>query len=165
MIEVVVRQAGLEDAADAAVLLTELNQTVGALGYDEAHHKLPEHTDLTAAQMTGRMRRASAVETQFIAYADGEPAGFTSLRLIPYLDQDTPYAEITQMHVRPRFRRLGIASRLIGAAEEQAQSAGATAICLITDLDNEGGHAFYRRSGYEAVNLQFAKYFERSTYA
>ena len=43
--------------------------------------------------------------------------GFTSVRVVPYLDQDTPYVEVTQLYVRPGFRRTGVASRLIEVAE------------------------------------------------
>ncbi len=144
-----------------ALLLTELNRTVGALGYPAAESLLPENTDLTPEQAGARLQRIAGVETILVAYVEGEPAGFTSLRVIPYLDQDTPYAEITQMHVRPAFQRRGIASKLIAAAEDLAVERGATAVHLITGIDNVGAQQFYRAAGYEAVCLEFEKYLER----
>lgn len=162
MSELVIKQAGATEAADVALLLTELNRTVGALGYDAEQEKLPENTDVTPGQVKARIQRAAGVETVLVGYMDGEPAGFTSLRLIPYLDQDTPYAEVTQMHVRPAFRRRGIASRLIAAAEERAAAAGATCVRLITGTDNQEAQTFYRKSGYMPANIEFAKYFATS---
>lgn len=158
---VVIRQAGLEDAATVALLLTELNRTVGIVGADRAHEKLPENTDLTPLQAESRLRGVAGIETVLVAYADGEPAGFTSLRVIPYLDQDTPYAEVTQMHVRPQYRRRGIASQLVEAAEQQAIERGATCIHILTGTDNHDAQAFYRSAGYEVECLDFQKFFER----
>jgi ribosomal protein S18 acetylase RimI-like enzyme len=159
--EVVITQAGIEDAATVALLLTELNRTVGIVGADREHEKLAENTDLTPEQMVARLRAVQGIETVLVAYADGEPAGFTSLRTIPYLDQDTPYAEVTQLHVRPQFRRRGIASQLVEAAEQRAVDAGATCLHILTGVDNEDAQAFYRNAGYQAECYDFQKFFER----
>ena len=161
MQEVVIREATLADSADVALLLTELNRTVGIVGVGREHEKLPENTDLTPEQAESRMRGAQGVETVLLAYSDGEPAGFTSLRLIPYLDQDTPYAEVTQLHVRPQFRHKGIASQLVEAAEERAIEAGATCLHILTGVENLDAQAFYRNAGYEVECLDFQKFFER----
>jgi ribosomal protein S18 acetylase RimI-like enzyme len=83
------------------------------------------------------------------------------VRVIPYLDQDTPYAEVTQLYVRPGYRRHGVASRLVAAAEELAQAADATCLHILTSVDNAEGQAFYRASGYVAECYDFQKFFER----
>lgn len=159
--EVVIKQAAIEDSATVALLLTELNRTVGIVGVDHEHEKLPENTDLTPEQMESRLRRVEGVETVLVAYAGGEAAGFTSLRIIPYLDQDTPYAEVTQLYVRPAFRRRGIALRLVETAEERAQGAGASCLHILTGADNEDAQSFYRSAGYGIECVDFEKFFER----
>ena len=161
MDELVIRKVTSDDSADVALLLTELNRTVGIVGMDREHEKLPEYTDLTPEQAAARMRGAENVETVLLAYAGGEPAGFTSLRIIPYLDQDTPYAEVTQLHVRPQFRRQSVASQLVEAAEKLAIEAGATCLHILTSVDNLDAQAFYRNAGYEVECLDFQKFFER----
>jgi ribosomal protein S18 acetylase RimI-like enzyme len=161
MPEVIIRPAGIEDAATVAQLLTELNRTVGIVGVDREHEKLPEYADVTREQMAARLRGVQGIETVLVAYADREPAGFTSLRIIPYLDQDSPYAEVTQLHVRPQFRRRGIASQLVEAAERRAVEAGATCLHILTGVDNENAQAFYRNAGYVAECYDLLKFFER----
>jgi ribosomal protein S18 acetylase RimI-like enzyme len=159
--EVVIKTATLGDSAVVAELLTELNRTVGIVGADREHEKLPENTDLTPRQVEARLRGVAGIETVLVAYADGEPAGFTSVRVIPYLDQDTPYAEVTQLYVRPQFQRRGIASRLVEAAEKLAQDAEATCLHILTGVDNTDGQAFYRAAGYVAECYDFQKFLER----
>src|SRR6185503_3027717 len=98
-------------------------------------------------------------ETVLVAKLDGVPAGFTSLRVVPYLDQDVPYAEITQMHVRPEYRRRGIGARLIEAAEQMALEAGSTCVHIITGRDNVDACAFYSAVGYAPNCVEFEKHF------
>jgi ribosomal protein S18 acetylase RimI-like enzyme len=159
--ELVIRRVTAAESADVALMLTELNRTVGIVGMDSEHEKLPEYADLTPEHAESRMRAAEGVESVLVAYIGGQPAGFTSLRLIPYLDQDTPYAEVTQLHVRPQFRRQGIASQLVEAAEQLAVDAGATCLHILTGVDNFEAQAFYRNAGYEVECLDFQKFFER----
>ena len=159
--ELVIRAATIADAGDVAIVLTELNETVGAVGYDAEHEKMPENTRVSVAQAESRMRAVQGIETILLAYVSGELAGFTSLRLIPHLDQDTPYAEVTQLHVRPRFRRQGIATRLLEEAQQLAVDAEATAVHILCAVGNPEGQAFYRAAGYEVVCVEFDKYLER----
>jgi ribosomal protein S18 acetylase RimI-like enzyme len=159
--DVEVRQAGAADSAVFALLFTELNRIVGIVGADQEHEKLPEYTDVSAEQMEVRLRGVEGIETPFIAYVDDEPAGLTSVRIIPYLDQDSPYAEVTQLYVRPQFQRRGVASRLVARAEELAQSRGATCLHILTGVGNVEGQAFYRASGYSIETYDFQKFFER----
>ena len=156
--ELIVREAGPVDAGAIALLLTELNETVGTVGYPPPLDVSPEAVQVSPAQAAARVLRAKGIEKAFIAESGGEPAGFTSLRLIPYLDQDTPYAEITQMHVRPAYRRRGIGAALIEAAEERAAAEGATCVLIITGADNVGAQSFYRAMGYEMPCVEFEKY-------
>ena len=135
--------------ADVALLLSELNATVGAMGVPDDMAREPEYAHVSPAAMAQRLRAVEGVETVLVASIDDEPAGFTSVRVIPYLDQDTPYAEITQMHTRPQFRRRGVGAALIDAAEILALQLGATCVHIITGSDNSDAQAFYREQGYD----------------
>jgi ribosomal protein S18 acetylase RimI-like enzyme len=148
------------DAADLALLLSELNATVGSVGVPEEVSREPRYVYLTPEQAAQRMRRAQSVERVLIASYDGQPAGFTALRVIPYLDQDTPYAEVTQMHTRPDFRRRGIGAALIAAAERLSREAGATCVHILTGDDNLDAQAFYSAQGYHVDCYAFVRYFD-----
>jgi ribosomal protein S18 acetylase RimI-like enzyme len=83
--------------------------------------------------------------------------------VIPYLDQDTPYAEVTQLYVRADFRRQGIANRLVKAAEDMALERGATCVHILTGVNNVEAQAFYRAAGYDVECLDFEKFLKGGT--
>ena len=154
-----IREASVGDAPLVAALLTELNLCVGAGGYAADEAKAPEHAVVTAEQMERRLAAIDGIETVYLAERDGEIVGFTSLRLVPYLDQDEPYAEVMQLYVRPSARRSGIASALMRHAEEIAIDNGATALRVQTSAapENAEAHAFYRAAGYAPLHYSFEK--------
>jgi GNAT superfamily N-acetyltransferase len=158
--DILVRQATLEDAAVLALLLSELNQVVGAMGWPEPQCFAPENAIVTAEAMRARLVRAQGIETVFVAEAGAEPAGFTALRLVPYLDQDSPYAEVTQMYVVADYRRRGVGAALIEAAESRAREAGATCVHIMTGLDNSHARAFYAAAGYAETCVMVERWFE-----
>ena len=47
----------------------------------------------------------------YLAEDEGRAVGLLSLRLVPYLDQDVPYAEVMNLYVRPEARRGGVGTR------------------------------------------------------
>jgi ribosomal protein S18 acetylase RimI-like enzyme len=63
---------------------------------------------------------------------------------VPYVGQDAPYAELTQLYVRQHFQRQGVGSALIEEVERKAVEAGATCVHVITGQDNKEAQAFYR---------------------
>jgi len=58
--------------------------------------------------------------------------------------------ELTKLYVDPRLRRIGLARRLLTAAEEFAVIRGGRRMILWTDTRFEGAHRFYERQGYVA---------------
>jgi ribosomal protein S18 acetylase RimI-like enzyme len=142
MSTVTVRQATPDDAAELARLLN-LFDRMGA----------------TPQQVAARMLACRHVLTTFISELDGHPVGFACLRLIPHLQGDEPYAELTDIYVDGPFRRRGIARALIEQVETTAQTAGATEVVIITGFDNEGAQAAYRASGYANWALAMRKRF------
>ncbi len=137
-----VRQATPDDATELARML-DLFDRMGA----------------TPEQVAARMLACQNVLTTCVGGVDGQPAGFACLRLVPHLQGDEPYAELTDIYVDAPFRRHGVARALIAQVEAAARAAGASEVVLITGFDNEGAQAAYRASGYADWALAMRKRF------
>jgi ribosomal protein S18 acetylase RimI-like enzyme len=142
MATLTIRQATPDDAAELARLL-DLFDSMGT----------------TPEQVAARMLVCQNVLTTFIGELDGQPVGFVCLRLIPHLQGDEPYAELTDIYVDAPFRRQGVARALIAHLEAAAQAAGASGVVIITGFDNERAQAAYRASGYANWALAMEKRF------
>ncbi len=140
MATITVRRATPDDATELARML-DLFDGMGA----------------TPAQVAARMRACQDVLTTFIGEIDGQPVGFACLRLVPHLQGDEPYAELTDIYVDAPFRRQGVARVLAAQVEAAARAAGASEVVIITGFDNEGAQAAYRASGYANWALAMRK--------
>ena len=142
MPNITIHQATPDDATELARLLN-LFDALGA----------------TPEQVASRMQACQSVLTTFIGAVDGQPAGFACLRLVPHLQGDAPYAELTDIYVDAPARRHGVARALIAHVEAVARAAGATEVVIITGFDNEGAQAAYRANGYADWALAMLKRF------
>ena len=142
MPRITVRQATPEDATELARLL-DLFDNMGA----------------TPEQVAARMQACQNVLTTFIGVLDAQVVGFACLRLIPHLQGDEPYAELTDIYVDAPFRRQGVARALIAHVEAAARAADAGGLVIITGFDNAGAQATYRASGYADWALAMEKRF------
>ena len=142
MATITVRPATPDDATALARLL-DLFDSMGA----------------TSEQVAARMRACQNVLTTFLGEMDGQPVGFACLRLVPHLQGDEAYAELTDIYVDAPFRRQGVARALIAQVEAAARAAGAREVVLITGFDNEDAQAAYRASGYAKWALAMQKRF------
>ena len=161
MSEVSIRTATLQDAAVVAALFSEFNALLGVDGLPEEDSYDPDLMQVTESQMMRRLDGMMGIERVFLAEAGGDYVGLCCLRLVPYIGQDVPYAEVTQLYVRPRFQRQGAGSKLLEAAEERARLAGCTCVHIITGRNNVGAQAFYAAQGYRSDDIVFDKYFSR----
>ncbi len=155
---IAIRPATPDDAATVAALMTAFNRVVGVMGGEWGNDTRPEVADVSEAQARARLTAMAATERVYLATAGGQAAGLAALRLVPHLDQDAPYAELTQIYVAPAYRRHGVAATLIAHVEAEAKAAGATAVYLLTGIDNPNAHAFYRAAGYQPHYVGFDKY-------
>jgi ribosomal protein S18 acetylase RimI-like enzyme len=140
MTTVSVRPATPDDAPALARLLTLFDGTGG-----------------TPERVAARMRACRPVLTTYLGAVDGQPVGFACLRLIPHVQGDEPYAELTDLFVDAPFRRRGVARALLAHVEAAARAAGAREVVLITGFDNAGAQAAYRASGYADWALAMRK--------
>jgi ribosomal protein S18 acetylase RimI-like enzyme len=90
-------------------------------------------------------------------------AGFACLRLVPHLQGDAPYAELTDLYVDPPFRRRGVAKALMTEVETVAQAAGADEIVVITGFENDGAQDAYHAQGYARWAQAMRKCFAGTT--
>jgi GNAT superfamily N-acetyltransferase len=137
---ITVRQATPDDAMELARML-DLFDRMGA----------------TPEQVATRMHTCQSVLTTYLGEMNGQPVGFACLRLVPHIQGDEPYAELTDIYVDAPFRRHGVARALIARVEAAARSAGASEVVLITGFDNEDAQAAYRAVGYADWALAMRK--------
>ncbi|KAJ0465575.1 putative transcription regulator GNAT family [Helianthus annuus] len=71
----------------------------------------------------------------------------------PLRQRRTGIAYVSNVAVRERFRRKGIAKKLIAKAEAQAISWGCRSIALHCDLNNPGATNLYRSQGFRDIKV------------
>lgn len=140
MEKIAVREAAPDDAPELARMLDAF-----------------DHSGATPEQVERRMIACREVLTTFLAELAGQPVGFACLRLIPHIQGDAPYAELTDIYVDPSARRRGVAGALIAHIESVAIGAGADELVIITGFDNETARRAYHASGYADWALAMRK--------
>ncbi len=144
------RPATLDDASVIALLMTGQNEAVGPpLGEDQVI--------VSADQARARVESMAPGEQVLLAHVDGTPAGLLSLRIVPQLSQDAPYAEVTELYVADAHRRRGVAQLLMAEAEFMARRRGCTYVHVNAWHDNDVAQAFYHGVGYEPLVVGFEK--------
>jgi len=83
---------------------------------------------------------------QKIAIADGKPVGFVRGVELTHPDKGTEMF-LYELAVDERHRRLGIATELVAALRALARKQGCYDMWVLTDHDNDGALATYRKSG------------------
>jgi [ribosomal protein S18]-alanine N-acetyltransferase len=96
------------------------------------------------AELRAYIRNRGSFTLVAVHGESGEPQGF----LVAY---GGPVGHIITIDVGSAFRRLGVGSLLLNAAEARLRSAGSRAAGLETAVDNIGALAFYKRHGYSVV--------------
>jgi ribosomal protein S18 acetylase RimI-like enzyme len=139
---VLVRDVREGDAAALSQLLTEFTQLT-----------------TTPEQIHQRLDRSQGIEYPILAEIDGRVVGFASLRLLNYLGEDTPYAELSELFVSEEFRRRGIGRALLAEVEVRARAAGASNLVILTASDNEAAVALYREMGFQEFSIALQKWF------
>jgi ribosomal protein S18 acetylase RimI-like enzyme len=143
-------RASAAHAEDARLLLNEYYAEVGVVQRDAPAAVQRFLSDIDSAL--------------WIAYVGDTAAGCVVLRPLAIV----PAAgECKRLYVRSRFRRSGIADRLLDALEAQGRSSGLSWIYLDSKDDLEAALALYRRRGYEPCeryndNLQATVFLRKS---
>ena len=117
------------------------------------------HLPTTTAQIRQRLARSQNVEFPIVAEIAGQVVGFASLRLVNYLGEDSPYAEVSELFVSKPYRRQGIARALMTELEVRARAAGASSMSVLTAADNDTALALYRAMDFEEFSIALQKWF------
>jgi len=122
---------------------------------------ITEFTNLstTPAQIRQRLSRSQNIEHPIVAELAGQVVGFASLRLVNYLGEDSPYAEISELFVSEPYRRQGIARALMTELEAQARAAGARSMAVLTAANNDLAMALYQAMGFQKFSIALQKWF------
>lgn len=148
-----VRDDDINDVTTVAMLKKAWNEE-----YFGAEDAFPAGVLVSVEQARRRLQAQKPAEETFLAEQDRRPIGFLCIRFSSYLDEDVPYAEVTQLYVVASERRRGVATILMSHAENIAHRRGCTSIHLVTRSNNHDAQAFYRSVGYEARHVGFEKF-------
>ena len=122
---------------------------------------ITEFTNLTTspAEVQQRLARSQGLEHPILVEVNGAVVGFASLRLVNYLGEDVPYAEISELFVSERYRRQGLGRALMTELERRARAAGASNLVVLTAADNDTAIALYREMGFDQFSIALQKWF------
>jgi GNAT superfamily N-acetyltransferase len=84
----------------------------------------------------------------WIAFLDGQPAGYLLAVYVFSLEHLGLTAEIDEFMVLDQHRGHGVGSALLGIAESTFTRAGCTRVSLQLSRHNDAARAFYHRQGY-----------------
>lgn len=82
----------------------------------------------------------------FLVRVDGQVAGCGGVQL-----HGTDYGELKRMYVRPAFRGMGLARRLVDRLAEHARVNGVTNLRLETGIHQDSAIGLYERMGFMKV--------------
>ncbi|GAB3379287.1 GNAT family N-acetyltransferase [Lysobacter fragariae] len=136
-----IRPAQIGDAADVAVLLSEL-------GYPCTREE--------AAERISRVLHEPRLYL-LLAESAADVCGLVALDIRYSITRDADQARITALVVAPEANRQGVGRRLLREAEAIARQARAVRMELTTNVRREGAHAFYQSCGYAEGSRHFIK--------
>lgn len=90
----------------------------------------------------------------FVVRHDDIPAGCGGVQFF-----DDEYAELKRMYVRPQFRGLGLAKKLLSHLQDYARAQGIPLLRLETGIHQTQAIALYERFGFQRIP-PFGNYFE-----
>ncbi|GAU83695.1 GNAT family N-acetyltransferase [Bosea sp. BIWAKO-01] len=140
---VVIRKAGIEHLPSILTLHAQLN---------------PDDPIPDAEMAVAAWHRilGSSLITVHIAELDGAAIASCVVVIVPNLTRNLrPFALIENVVADARFRGQGLGKRVIGAAIEQAWSAGCYKVMLQTGRKDAAVHGFYESCGFSRGKAAF----------
>lgn len=90
----------------------------------------------------------------------GEVAGFVIAQIEAEADSYSEFGHIVTLNVAPRFRRKGVATRLLGEMERLLKDRGISECHLEVREDNHAAVKLYHKLGYRAI-AKLERYYGR----
>ncbi len=160
-------------ATDAAAVIREYDAARDALGLRACfvdlqeferslEPDLPPGAAVADAYLRWMLDRGATWDgAVFVATVGDAVVGFVSVwARVPQEELDEPpgeYAAISDLVVRPAFRRRGLGRRLLTEAERYARTRGATTLKIGVLTRNVGAHRLYERVGFSDYRAQMTK--------
>ena len=93
-----------------------------------------------------------------VAESDGELVGFIGFTKMYFFEREGYYFRILALAVSKKYRRLGIATRLMNEVKKEAILVGASALTLNSGktIEREVAHKFYQKCGFEIRSYGFS---------
>jgi ribosomal protein S18 acetylase RimI-like enzyme len=146
LVDLTIRDARLNDAAELAALTCEL-------GY--------KTTGVERATRLETVLKDARYKT-FVAEIGGKLCGMIgTVWHSSYLHNDLS-GQIIALVVSNRMRRRGIARELVAAAEKDFLRRKITRVTLTTRFEREEAHRFYEKLGYARTGFRFGKNLRRA---
>jgi ribosomal protein S18 acetylase RimI-like enzyme len=162
---VTVRPATADDADGIAAIYRENGRWHASL--DPEYFQEPEHEPLLDALRADEEWRAREDTLALVAEVDGAVAGYLEASLAPpsetarwqsIRDFSRARMHINSLGTADRFKRRGVATALVEAAEEWAVANGASVATLDTWIDSPLSVPFWEeRMGYSRRSIVFRK--------
>lgn len=147
MSNITVRQAVLSDLEDLVPLFDGYRQFYGRPG------------DISAVRKFLLARFNHGESVLFIAHEGSTPVGFTQLYPSFSSVSLARVFVLNDLFVHEQARRKGVASKLMSAATDFAQSLGAVRVSLSTATTNEAAQSLYQSAGWKRDEQFFVYHF------
>ena len=122
------------DTVDAQALIAELESELAPLYPSESRHGYS-------------VERLVAESVAFFLIRENRvPAGCGGVKLV-----GTEYGEVKRMYVRPQFRGLGLARRMLDHLADYAQHHGVHVLRLETGIHQQAAIRLYERMGFQRI--------------
>jgi ribosomal protein S18 acetylase RimI-like enzyme len=115
-------------------------------------------------RITESISRHVAMSELHVARADDAIVGFVMYTIEgTTFEQSATRGLVQNIFVDPAYRREGVGSRLLSAAEDALEADGADVVGLEVMADNDDARAFYRDHGYDPHRVTLEKPIENDT--
>jgi ribosomal protein S18 acetylase RimI-like enzyme len=145
-----VREDDVEAVADMIARLKTLNEEL------DPHFKVVDNLEDEARRYV-RESLASNNVVMLLAYDSdtGEPVGVVRLEFVDRIFyKPRVKAVITDIYVKPRYRRRRIATLLLEKAKEEARRRGAGIIVAVYPANNVIAEMFYEKEGFKTLQVE-----------
>jgi len=94
-----------------------------------------------------------------IAFIEDKPVAMVSIHynFLLYVEK---HLQVSSLYVKPEYRKMGVATLLLGWVEKMAIKQGCKHIILDSYLDNNSAHEIYAKEGFVAKSYNFVKNIE-----
>ncbi|MGC9095224.1 MAG: GNAT family N-acetyltransferase [Candidatus Bathyarchaeia archaeon] len=96
----------------------------------------------------------------WVAEVDGEIVGFIDLWTINDFCHGGKLSYIQNLYVAPKYRRMGVGSKLLQKIIDRAKEKGALEVHVVTNFENNPAIQLYKKHGLTKESLQLGKEFK-----